>query len=292
MTVRHDQHQGAGPSRVVLWLLNNSPAILAIVTVVGSAALAVAAPVLKLSELEILQAVVVLLAVIGASLLTERLIEGRALRKRLSGIAGQLDKALEYTRHVETTSLDDLVISRRDLSPLEERFEGAKKISISGGSLFRLANEYKSLFERLLENGCEVRFLLSDPHGPSAELLSSAVVYESSDVASYRTQMRSALSGLSSLASCHPDVCEVRLYALAPPFSLVIVEKGNESSTILVEIYPFRVPARDRPILFLDKQRSPRLYALFSAQYEAMWSSKFSRRISPVRHELKNADDS
>lgn len=288
MTIPPNTKGRSGRSRAFLWLLNNGPAI---VTVVGSTALAVAASIITLSELQILQAVVVLLALIGTSLLTERLVEGRGLRERLNEISDQLTQVLKYAREIETASLDDLVIRRRDLPPLEERLSEARQVAISGGSLFRLVNEYQSLFEQLAENGCKLRFLLTDPNVVAAEFLSSVVVYESSDVVTYRAQMRAALSGLTSLASRYPSLCEVKLYTIAPPFSLVIVEKGNDSSTIQVEIYPFRLPARDRPMLLLDKHRDPRLHGLFLGQYEAMWCSKFSRSANAVAQQLNEQSE-
>jgi hypothetical protein len=243
----------------------------------GSVALALAASFLDLSELRILQAIVALLALIGTSLLTERLIEGRTLRQKLNTIDERLDQVLTYTKNIKMGGLDSLVIRRRDLLPLEERLNGAKRVSILGGSLFRLINEYQRLFEQLAESGCRLRFLMTDPKTVAAESLSSAVAYESSDIETYRMQMQTALSGLLSLSARYRDRFEVRLFAFAPPFSLLIIEKGTDSSTIQVELYPFRLPARDRPTLVLERERDPRLHAMFTSQYEAMWSSNFSR---------------
>ena len=272
--------QDNGLHKVVQLFLDNYSAIPAIITVIGSVGLTLFASMLNLSEMNILQAVVGLLALIGASLLMEKLIEVRALRKSLNGISGQLGEALDYIHHLEDASPDDLITIIRDLPSLEERLEGAKQVFISGGSLYRLANEYQNMFEKLAENGCKLRFLLANPDGPSIESLSSGVVYESSDPESYRAQVRSSVATLTKLASRYPTLCEVRLYTLPPSFSLMIVEKEKDTSTILVEIYAFRLPTRDRPMLFLDKQRDPRLHELFSSQFKAMWESKFSHPIS------------
>jgi hypothetical protein len=269
-----NKSKGSSLGSVGIWLLSYGPAIL---TILGSTAVALGASFMRLSEIQILQAVVVLVALIGTSLLSERLIEGRRVREKLREMNESLDRVLIYARNVETMGLDNLIIRRRDLPPLEERLSGAKHVSISGGSLFRLVNEYRSLFEQLIESGCHLRFLLTDPDAPGAESLSSAVVYESNDVESYRHQMRVGVAWLTNLASRFPQVCQVKLFALAPPFSIVSVEKGDNSSSIQVELYPFRLPARDRPMFQLDKHRNPRLHTLFSSQFEAMWDSKFSR---------------
>jgi hypothetical protein len=267
-------HSRRGRTTAFQWLFHNGPAI---ITILGCAAVALTASIAHLSEIQLLQAVVALLALIGTSLLTERLIEGRRLRQDMSAIDERLDQVLGYAKHIQTGGLDALVMRRRDLPALEERLNGAKRVCILGGSLYRLANEYRRLFEQLAEGGCKLRFVMTDPEAQAAELLSSAVVYESNDVKTYRTQMQAALSGLLSVASRFPDVCEIRLLAIAPPFSLVIVEKGDDVSTIQVELYPFKLPARDRPMFVLDSRRDPRLHGLFSSQYEAIWCSSFSR---------------
>lgn len=256
------------------WILNNGPAS---VTVLGSVALAVTASFVDIAQPRILQAILALLALIGGSLLTERLIEGRSLRDRLGAVDERLDEVLTYARDIETAGLDSLVIRRRELSSLEERLQGAKKVAISGGSLFRLANEYQSLFEHLAEDGCHLRFIMVDPKTAAAEALSSAVVYESRNVEAYRTQMQASLTTLTSLAARYPSTCEVKLSSIAPSFSLMVIEKGWDSSTVQVELYPFRLPARDRPTLLLEKGRDPKLHELFSSQFDGLWNSELCR---------------
>ena len=133
------------------------------------------------------------------------------------------------------------------------------------------------------QTGCRLRFLLTDPETSAAQSLGSAVVYECNDVEAYRIQIRSALTGLLGLVSRYPEVCEVKLFSVAPSFSLMVVDREH-SSTILVELYPFKLPARDRPMFLLDRQRDPRLHGVFSSQYEAMWSSEFARPAPQQPH--------
>lgn len=259
---------------VLYWTLNNGPAI---ITVLGSSTLAVIASAVNLTDVQMLQAVLALLALIGTSLLTERLVEGRDVRSRLANIDRRLADVLEYARDIEAASLDTLVIRRRDLPPLEERLEGAKRISISGGSLFRLLNEYQNLFEQIAESGCHIRFIMTDPETPAAEALSLGVVYESSDVETYRSQMRTALVTLTSLAARNRTTCQVRVSTLAPPFSLMVIDKDGNSSSIQVEIYPFKTPAWNRPMMLIDKKNEPKWHSFFSTQFEMLWESHLSR---------------
>ena len=262
----------------LLWFLNNGPAIIA---VLGSATLAIAAEFFGLTQLQLLQAILALLALIGTSLLTERLVEGRELRRRLDAIDAGVSSVADYAREIEGAGLDELILRRRDLPPLEDRLHGARRVSISGGSLFRLVNEYKSLFEQLAASGCQLRFLVTDPDAPAAEVLSSAVAYESLDVETYRAQLRNALGGLQHLAGGNTRSCEIRVCTLVPPFSLLVIEKGD-ASEVQVELYPFRLPARDRPLFVLHRHRDPRLYSLFTAQFDAIWNSTFARELLPA----------
>jgi len=252
------------------WLLSNGPAI---VTVLGSATIAIVSSVVDLSQVHFFQAILALLALIGTSLVTEKLMEGRFLRNQLKNIDSRLEQVLAN----ENVGLDSLVVSRRDLPPLETRLIGAKRIAISGGSLFRLVNEYKNLFEQLAQGGCQLRFIMTDPDTDAAEFLSAAVSYESNSVDAYRAHMRDALTGLSMLVQRFPHSCQLRLSTVAPPFSLVMVERDATKSTIQVELYPFSIPARDRPIFLLNQEEDPRLFNFFSSQFETLWNAKFSR---------------
>lgn len=254
----------------ILWVLSNGPAV---VTVLGSAALAIAASVVEFKEMQLLQGILALLALVGTSLLTEKLVEGRAVRNSLGGIEGRLEKVLAYAREIETKSLDALIIRRRDLGALEDRLCGATKVKILGGSLFRVMNEYRSLFETLAVEGCGLQFLVTDPQSDAVDYLSSIVVYESRDVETYRAQLRASVEALRDIAKRHSGNCEVRLCKIAPPFSIMIIERGGTGDAIQVELYAFKLPARERPVFLLTRELDPKLFSLFTAQFEAFWAA-------------------
>jgi hypothetical protein len=258
------------------WVLTNGPAI---ITVLGSSVLAVLASVISFTTIQFLQSILTLLALIGTSLLTERLVEGRQLQAHMKEIDLRLNDVLDYARDIKAAGLDSLIRERRDLPPLEERLDGAKHISILGVSLYRLAYEYKSLFEKLTKEGCKFRFLLTDPESDAAAQLSSTVVYESIDADAYRGQMNNSLTSLTQLVESYPDNCELKLYSFAPPFSIMIIEKSSGISVVQVEIYAFRIPARNRLMMILDKVREPGLYSFFSLQFDSIWGSEFSKNI-------------
>ena len=264
-------------NRLLTLVLSNGPVI---VTVLGSALVAILASVVSFTTVQFLQAILALLCLIGTSLLTDRLIAGRRLQRHLKSIDSQMSEVLNYTRNSKTGSLNNFIIERRELSPLETRFDGADSICILGGSLFRLANEYQNLFEKLVNKGCKLRFLLTDPESDASIQLSSTVSYESSDHAAYKSQMKNALISLSRLTEEYPDSCALKLYRYTPPFSIVLIEKSPAESTIQVEIYAFKVPARNRLTIMLRQAQEPELYRFFSSQFESIWDSEFSQPFS------------
>jgi hypothetical protein len=266
--------EGPAPGRGV-WLLSNGAGV---ITVLGSATVAVLASVVHFSTEELEQIVLLLLALIGTSLVTDRLIEGRKSWQQITSISSRLDTVVSFTRN-ENVSLDDVVITRRQLPSLEERLVGASHIMVSGGSLSRLSNEYRSLFERLAHQGCRLRFIMTNPASPGAEFLSAEISYESRSFDAYRSYMQDAAAGLTDLAQSFPETCEVRTYDAAPPFSLMVIVQPD-SSSVQVELYTLGLPARDRPILLTSSASSPRLCALFTAQFESLWASPLTRPIS------------
>jgi hypothetical protein len=270
------RHVGSKRSPWPLWLLLNGPPI---VTVLASSVLAAFAWVVEFTPAQTFQIILALLALIGTSLVTEKLIESRFLQGRLRDIDTRLEQVLE-ARTTETLTFDRLVTSRRDLTPLEERLLGATRIAISGGSLFRLLNEYKNLFEQLARSGCQMRFVITDPNGPAAESLRIAISYESNNVDTYRAHVRYELTTLCELSHKFPQNCHVRLCSLVLPFSLLRVD-NDVGKSVQVELYPFSVPARDRPIFMLREQTDPRLFSFFSIQFETLWSDQFTVPCDP-----------
>ncbi len=266
----------SSPANRSLWLMSNGPGV---VTVIGSAVVAVLASVVHFSTEALLQIVLLLMALIGTSLVTERLVEGRRDRERITSISSRLDTVVSFTRN-ENVSLDDVIVTRRELPPLEERLVGATHIMVSGGSLARLSNEYRSMFERLARDGCQLRFVMTNPASPGAEFLSAEVSYESRNLDAYRANMQDAAAGLTDLAHRFPGLCEVRTYDAAPPFSLMVIVKPDSSSA-QVELYTVRLPTRDRPILLTSSASSPRLCTLFTEQFEALWESPLTHPVAP-----------
>jgi hypothetical protein len=256
--------------RVFMGAIRNGPPIL---TALGCAALALAAAVLDLKEMQLLQAIVAVMTLMGTMLLAERYIDQRAASSKIESLESKLDRVLAASLQGNMVGIDDLIKTRKDLAALEERLTGALSVSILAGSAFRLMNEYQGFFESLVASGCSIRFLVTDPNSSAVEHLSASVVYESSDIEKYKRQLTSALDSLSALAKRNKKQVSVRVTTVSLPFSIVQMSNRNGEENIQVEIYGYNIPARDRPVLSMKKAREPRTYELFKRQYESLWDA-------------------
>jgi len=261
---------------IAFWLLTYGPAL---VCVLGTAVFGAYGLFKNIPPVEYLPAIFAMLALIGASLLTERIVEKKDVGAKVEEISADTSQLLRYARRVDNVSLDRIIISRRELAPLEERLNNAKKVCVLGASLRLLLGEYRKAFEELAEKGCQLRFIMIDPESVAAEQLCLATVYEVTDIKEYRRQLSFTREVLSALQKRYPGVCEARLCRVAPPFSILNVSRDSPESSILVELYPFLVAARDRPILMVQERTDPKVYSFFARQFEILWESDLTCAI-------------
>jgi hypothetical protein len=253
----------------LVWLASNLPIIL---TVLAATILTILAGVVELSAVQLLQMTLGLLVGIALSLLTERYVDSRQTRHRQESIAETVLR-IEGALDGSGQTLDSLVVTNSALPRLEDRFEGAKRISISGGSLTRLATEYHHKFVELVNKGCEIRLLMVDPDKVGAEQLHSAAVYGGPSLEDYRQQIARAIKSLQIIEPAPPGKLEIRVASFAPPFSLVVIEHFDGRAIIQLQVYPFQTPARDRPTWIIDATIDPELHTLFGSQFDRMLDS-------------------
>lgn len=226
----------------------------------------------KVNQADILKYILLLVTLLSTSLFIELLSDKYFVRKKLNSIAEDQGILTSTISASNKTSLDQLIISRKSLERLEARVEGAKSISIYGGSLSRLANEYANVFEKLAQKGTNLRFLLTDPESPAAEYFSSIVIFESQNSDEYRNLLRSSIASWKKLKDSYAENCSVKITQNAFPFGIIITESQEGIFSMNVEIYGHKIPARERPILPLSAIENPRLFSQFSAQFEAIWN--------------------
>lgn len=248
-----------------------------ILTVVGAIVIATVSWFYTITDTQLLQAVVALLALIGTTLITERLIEVRSIKSEIQKNRSVFEEYIEESLEGKSKNFDQTVIRRRDLEPLEDRLHGAKKVSILGGSLFRLTNEYKKVFEDLLREGCQLRFLMVDPASTALDVLGTVVVYEISDIDTYRSHSKASFGVLAELIKQYPKQCSVRFCDYPPSFSMVQIQKADSDAVVQLEMYPINVPARDRPTFIFDVSKEPKLYGFYADQFDKAWQEPYSK---------------
>lgn len=143
-------------------------------------------------------------------------------------------------------SLDELAFTRKELKPLEVRLSQAKKITITGGSLYRLSDEYYAFFESKLKNGCQLEIVMVKPYSSAADLLCDNVVYETKDYKQYSFKISESLQRFLRLKQEYNSGISIRLAENVPPFSLIVTDEDSSNASIKVELYSYSVPTRER----------------------------------------------
>jgi len=76
---------------------------------------------------------------------------------------------------------------------------------------------------------------------------------------------------LGALAEKNSKQVSIRLTTVELPFSILKVKSSSGVDSAQIELYGYRITARDRPVISVTRVREPRTYELFSGQYEAIW---------------------
>ncbi len=222
----------------------------------------------KMSADDLLSSILLILGLLAGSILLERFGTLRVISRLSQETHDNLiNKGMN-------PSLDRIFCDNKSLPSPDNRLqmEKAKDITITGGSLARLANEYLGYFEKKAQSGCTLKFLLLKPKSPASRLVADFVVYEVNDSNTYDAKLLEALDNLYRLKLKYDELIEIRTYECVPPFSLVICDPEQDCGSIMVQLYPYNVPTRDRPQFFLQKMREPVWYKFFLGQFDKMWN--------------------
>ena len=165
------------------------------------------------------------------------------------------------------------------LPSLEERLKSAKDIKITGGSLTRLSSEYLGFFEEKAKDGCHFHFLLLDPNCLAAKLIADNVVYEVDNYEAYKSNIKNALGNLTTLKNSFPEKIHIKITDIMPSYSLLICDGDKPTGNMMVELYPFRVPTRQRPHIMLLKNREPDWFGFFNNQFNMIWKNQSNIEI-------------
>jgi hypothetical protein len=216
---------------------------------------------------------ITILCLIASSMLIERFI-------RLKNIEKNVIEINEFMKLKEgKASLDEILITRKDLQPLEERLKYTKDVKISGASLFRLTTEYMNLFEDKANEGCMFKFLLLNPDCEATKLVATNIVYEINDITMYISNINNTINNLKQLQKKYPKNIEIKTVDFLPAYSLIITDSQKESGVVRLELYTQLIPTRNRPQMVLNKNREPKWCDFFVNQFDIMWNNPNSNTI-------------
>ncbi len=210
--------------------------------------------------------VVTLLCLLATSILFDRFSKLRRIENQTKELGVQLKKI-----NSDSMSVDNILLTRKTLPPLEKRLQTSKEVFITGGSLIRLSNEYLGLFENLAKEGCVIKLLLLNPNAPSAKLTADNIVYEIDDFETYQNYIKSSLKSFTKLSKKYPNSIEIKISDFLPSYSFFGVDLSKDYGSIMVEIYTFNEPTRERPHFNLSKMNDPVWFNYFLNQFDKIW---------------------
>lgn len=250
--------------KIVFRIIENVPALL---TITIGAFVVVKNQQEPYETSKLLEWTITILCLIATSMLMERFFSLKDIEKNVK-------ETNDFLKLKEgKASLDEILITRKDLEPLEERLKYTKDVKISGASLFRLINEYINLFEDKAKEGCNFKFIVLDPNCEATKLIAENIVYEISDIKTYINNINSTLNSLEKLKSKFPEKIEIKTVNFLPAYSLVITDSQKETGIVRLELYTQQVPTRNRPQLVLRKNREPNWFKFFTSQFDVMWNN-------------------
>lgn len=208
-----------------------------------------------------------LLGLIATATVSEKYFKLSKIEKGIEDIQSAVKK--------NSIGLDELVFTRKELEPLEERLSPVKKITITGGSLCRLSDEYYAVLENKLKNGCQLEIIMVKPYSNAANLLCDNIVYETNDYEQYSIKISNSLQRLLRLKRVYESNISIRLTENVPPFSLIVTDENSSNAAIKIELYSYSVPTRERMQFEITKEDIKsftffinQLIALRKASYE------------------------
>lgn len=194
---------------------------------------------------ELLLWIIGILGLIAVASVSEKYFKMSKIEKSVEEIQETVEK-IQVTVQRKNTGLDGLAFTRRELSPLEERLSDAKTIVITGGSLYRLSDEYFAFFENKLISGCQIEIIMVEPYSNAANLLCDNVVYETKNYNEYSMRIEESLRRFMRLKETFSQHISISLTKNVPPFSLIVADEKELNASIKVELYSYSVPTRER----------------------------------------------
>lgn len=251
--------------RYVNYVLDYGPVI---ITVVVATVVSLASARSSVATGEMLQWVLITLALLATTQLLDRF---RVMRD----IDGKLDRLIRKSEGFGGAT--SFFVER--IPHLEERFRKAKTIAINGMTLSSTSDNFWGTFRQRLEDGAKIRLLIIDPEHAALNVAANRF-HKHQDPQRVKREIEHALDNLESLIlnSGSEGYFQVRLLPYVPPYGIWLIDANSPQAEIWVELYTFR--DEPEPSFQLFPSRDGMWFAFFQQQFETMWNA--SREWKPT----------
>lgn len=168
------------------------------------------------------------------------------------------------------TCLDDAYVEQ---IPFEIELRNAVTVEIVANTMARTLTSHSGAFSAFLQRGGTLRSVMMNSGGEQAALkMAAARIHDT--VENFRTKVQLSLNQLGSLrAKATNGAVEVRLCDIAPSFGIYIFNRGRSDAKAYVRLFAHYIELDRNPTIEVAKSREPKLFEVFSEQFELIWKN-------------------
>jgi hypothetical protein len=215
-------------------------------------------------EKELMQWVVIILALIGTSLLVDRFFRLRRIDASIRRVDGQLTAYLLKRARATDFFLESL-------PPLAGEVQSSTEMALVGVNLQAFVVEYKNVILQRVQEGARVRVLAVDPQSAAAKRIANPEMELPVEYIEATARMtRHALAWINSERQGSGSV-ELRYVDYVPMFSAYGFNLSSHHGRIAIGLYRQFWSHVARPHMVLTRQDDGYWYEYFAAQVEEAW---------------------
>jgi hypothetical protein len=244
--------------------------LLLAIAVVGAVVVLVIEISVGLPSGALLAAIIFLLGVITAGLLTERMQYFEPIMA-----------SLHVIEHAGPATVAKFYANRDELENFKDEIRDAhKEIFVVGNVMGGLLQNCRDSLTAKMREGCTVRLLMLDPfpsgkENPLLPLLAEITCNVGFDKLA-RYTMESLIGWHKGLEIENPEVAarlEIRFYSTLVTLAILFLDASSPSGKIRVELLPHRFEGRERPSFDLHPREGGELYRFLYQRYNELWNS-------------------
>jgi hypothetical protein len=206
--------------------------------------------------------IVLILGLLAGGELVQRYATLASIDRRMSILASSSER-------LTAGHLGDLFLKNRDeFPPFVDRIKNAREIWLLSISINALVEYNFGAFIEKAREGVSIRFLLMNPDVKLVEVRSRGLY--SSTPTSLKNDIARSIERITKITQETGAKVECKLTDFVSSHGMVLVDPHKNDGSMIVEIYPYNVTARDRAHFELTR-KDARWYGFFLSQYEALW---------------------